>query len=48
MVVYGFRKWYITLLYVIAMGFLVMHLYHGGTSLFQSLGINHPRLTIRC
>lgn len=43
MMVYGFRKWWITLLYVVAMVFLVLHLYHGGSSLFQSLGINHPR-----
>jgi succinate dehydrogenase / fumarate reductase, cytochrome b subunit len=43
MTVYGFRNPWITLLYVIAMGFLVFHLYHGGSSMFQSLGINHPR-----
>jgi succinate dehydrogenase / fumarate reductase, cytochrome b subunit len=43
MTIYGFRNWFITLLYVVAMGFLVLHLYHGGSSMFQSLGINHPR-----
>jgi succinate dehydrogenase / fumarate reductase cytochrome b subunit len=43
MTVYGFRNPFITLLYVVSMVVLVMHLYHGGSSFFQSLGINHPR-----
>ena len=29
--------------YVIAMVLLGIHLYHGAWSMFQSLGINHPR-----
>jgi succinate dehydrogenase / fumarate reductase cytochrome b subunit len=33
----------VTAFYVIAMVVLGLHLYHGAWSMFQSLGINHPR-----
>jgi succinate dehydrogenase / fumarate reductase cytochrome b subunit len=33
----------VTAFYVIAMVILGIHLYHGAWSMFQSLGINHPR-----
>ena len=33
----------VTIFYVVAMILLGMHLYHGAWSMFQSLGINHPR-----
>jgi succinate dehydrogenase / fumarate reductase, cytochrome b subunit len=33
----------VTAFYVIAMILLGLHLYHGAWSMFQSLGINHPR-----
>lgn len=33
----------VTIFYVIAMVALGFHLYHGAWSMFQSLGINHPR-----
>jgi succinate dehydrogenase / fumarate reductase cytochrome b subunit len=33
----------VTAFYVLAMILLGMHLYHGAWSMFQSLGINHPR-----
>jgi succinate dehydrogenase / fumarate reductase cytochrome b subunit len=33
----------VTIFYVIAMITLGIHLYHGAWSMFQSLGINHPR-----
>jgi succinate dehydrogenase / fumarate reductase cytochrome b subunit len=33
----------VTVFYVIAMITLGLHLYHGAWSMFQSLGINHPR-----
>jgi succinate dehydrogenase / fumarate reductase cytochrome b subunit len=33
----------VTVFYVIAMVILGIHLYHGAWSMFQSLGINHPR-----
>jgi succinate dehydrogenase / fumarate reductase cytochrome b subunit len=33
----------VTIFYVVAMVLLGLHLYHGAWSMFQSLGINHPR-----
>ena len=33
----------VTIFYVVAMVILGLHLYHGAWSMFQSLGINHPR-----
>jgi succinate dehydrogenase cytochrome b subunit len=36
----------ITAFYVLAMALLGLHLYHGAWSMFQSLGINHPRFNI--
>jgi succinate dehydrogenase / fumarate reductase cytochrome b subunit len=33
----------VTALYVLASILLGIHLYHGAWSMFQSLGINHPR-----
>jgi succinate dehydrogenase / fumarate reductase cytochrome b subunit len=43
MTVHGFRNPLISLFYIIAMAFLAFHLSHGFQSLFQSLGLNHPR-----
>jgi succinate dehydrogenase cytochrome b subunit len=43
MVVYGFQRPDITGLYLVSMVFLWLHLWHGGSSWFQSLGLNHPR-----
>jgi succinate dehydrogenase / fumarate reductase cytochrome b subunit len=43
----GFQIWWVTLLYVSANLLLGMHLYHGGYSLLQSLGLNHPRYNSR-
>jgi succinate dehydrogenase / fumarate reductase cytochrome b subunit len=42
MVVSGFRAPWVTVTYVIAQVFLWLHLWHGGSSWFQSLGLNHP------
>jgi len=39
MVVEAFRNPYVSIFYIIAMGLLCMHLSHGVSSLFQSLGI---------
>ena len=36
----------VTAFYVIAMALLGLHLYHGAWSMFQSLGINHPRFNL--
>ncbi len=41
MVIAGFRNPWISLSYLVAMVFLWLHLWHGGSSLFQSLGIGH-------
>ena len=42
-VVTGFRAWPVALFYVVAMVLLGLHLRHGVWSLFQSLGVSHPR-----
>ena len=39
---HAFSAWFITLFYVIAMGGLGFHLYHGVWSLFQTLGLDNP------
>ncbi|HET7785220.1 MAG TPA: succinate dehydrogenase cytochrome b subunit [Myxococcales bacterium] len=38
----GFQVWWIALLYVIAMIFIGLHLYHGGWSWLRSLGLVRP------
>lgn len=42
-VIVGFRVWYVAVIYIIAMLMLGLHLYHGAWSMFESLGLNHPR-----
>jgi succinate dehydrogenase / fumarate reductase cytochrome b subunit len=39
----GFRVPWVTALYLVAQVMLGLHLYHGAWSLFQTLGLNHPR-----
>ena len=39
----GFRVWPVSVFYMLAMLALGLHLYHGVWSLFQTLGLNHPR-----
>lgn len=41
----GFRVIPISIFYVVAMALLMLHLYHGVWSMFQTLGANHPRYT---
>lgn len=41
----GFQVPVISIFYIIAMALLMLHLYHGIWSLFQTLGANHPRYT---
>ena len=36
-------RWWMNLFYIVANLALVLHLFHGGWSLFQSLGWNNPR-----
>ena len=38
---HAFQVWWIALIYVVMMGFICLHLYHGVWSMFQSLGINN-------
>jgi len=42
-VVTGFRVWYVSAIYIAAMLVLGLHLDHGVWSLFQTLGLQHPR-----
>jgi succinate dehydrogenase / fumarate reductase cytochrome b subunit len=44
-VVVGFSQPLAAAAYVIAMGFLGLHLVHGVWSMFQSIGLSHPRYT---
>lgn len=42
MMIYGFGVWYVSLFYILAVGFLCLHLSHGASAMFQSLGLrNH-------
>jgi succinate dehydrogenase / fumarate reductase, cytochrome b subunit len=44
-VVAGFQVWYVSAWYIFSMVLLGLHLRHGAWSMFQSVGINHPRHT---
>jgi succinate dehydrogenase / fumarate reductase cytochrome b subunit len=44
-VVSGFQVWYISAWYIFSMILLGFHLRHGLWSMFQSVGLNHPRHT---
>ena len=46
LIVQKFHQPYYVVAYVIAMGFVGMHLYHGVKSIFQSLGVSHPRYNV--
>lgn len=41
----GFQVWYVSLWYIFSMILLGFHIRHGAWSMFQSLGMNHPRHT---
>ncbi len=43
MVILAFRQPVISLSYILAQLLLALHLYHGASSMFQSLGLNHSR-----
>lgn len=43
--VYSFRRIPVAIAYIFAMVLLSTHLYHGLWSMFQSVGISHPRYT---
>lgn len=44
-VIHGFQNAGVSAFYIVAMVLLCMHLYHGLWSIFQSLGLFHPRYT---
>jgi succinate dehydrogenase / fumarate reductase cytochrome b subunit len=39
----GFQVWWVSAIYIVANLALGMHLYHGLWSMFNSLGLNHPK-----
>lgn len=41
----GFQVWWVSAWYIFAMILLAFHIQHGAWSMFQSVGINHPRHT---
>lgn len=45
MMVYGFQNVYVSSFYVIGLFLLTLHLTHGASSFFQSLGLNDEKLT---
>lgn len=47
MMVYGFQNIYVSAFYVIGLFLLTLHLTHGSSSVFQSLGLNNKTLTSR-
>jgi succinate dehydrogenase / fumarate reductase, cytochrome b subunit len=44
-VVSGFQVWWVSVWYIFAVSLLGLHLRHGFWSMFQSIGLNHPRHT---
>jgi succinate dehydrogenase / fumarate reductase, cytochrome b subunit len=42
-VISGFRVWYVSVVYIVAMLMLALHLYHGVWSMCESLGVNYSR-----
>jgi succinate dehydrogenase / fumarate reductase cytochrome b subunit len=46
-VVFGFQQWPVSVAYIVAIGLLCLHLRHGIYSMFQTLGVAHPRWTPR-
>jgi succinate dehydrogenase / fumarate reductase, cytochrome b subunit len=42
-VISGFRVWYVSVVYIVAMLMLALHLYHGVWSMCESLGVNYPK-----
>ena len=47
MMVYGFQNVFVSGFYIVAMYLLAMHLSHGASSFFQSIGLNDKKLTPR-
>jgi succinate dehydrogenase / fumarate reductase cytochrome b subunit len=47
MMVYAFQNYYVSAFYVLGLFLLALHLSHGSSSFFQSLGLNDKKLTPR-
>ena len=47
MMVYGFQNYYVSGFYVLGLFLLALHLSHGSSSFFQSLGLNNQKLVPR-
>jgi succinate dehydrogenase / fumarate reductase cytochrome b subunit len=47
MMVYGFQNYIVSAFYIVAMFLLFLHLSHGSSSFFQSLGLNNKKLAAR-
>jgi succinate dehydrogenase / fumarate reductase cytochrome b subunit len=47
MMVYGFQNPYVSAFYILALFLLMLHLTHGTSSFFQSLGLNDRKMTPR-
>jgi succinate dehydrogenase / fumarate reductase cytochrome b subunit len=47
MMVYGFQNPYVSAFYIIGLFLLALHLSHGSSSFFQSLGLNNQKLAPR-
>lgn len=47
MMVYGFQNVYVSIFYIVGLFLLTLHLTHGASSFFQSLGLNNQKLTPR-
>ena len=47
MMVYGFQNYYVSGFYILGLFLLALHLSHGSSSFFQSLGLNDKKLTPR-
>jgi succinate dehydrogenase / fumarate reductase cytochrome b subunit len=47
MMVYGFQNYYVSCFYVLGLFLLTLHLSHGSSSFFQSLGLNDKKMTPR-
>jgi succinate dehydrogenase / fumarate reductase cytochrome b subunit len=45
MMVYGFQNYYVSAFYILGLFLLALHLSHGTSSFFQSLGLNDKKLT---
>jgi succinate dehydrogenase / fumarate reductase cytochrome b subunit len=45
MMIYGFQNVYVSSFYIVGLFLLTLHLTHGSSSFFQSLGLNNQKLT---